>query len=174
MPDIDSLPSYFSSPRLSGPETRHSPSPRPSNASLAAAATINAGIEIEDYRRLSNPSSRDRGSAPTLPNERRRSSAVLGSYDPALPGPGELLIGDSRFPNGDLPSPRPIFGNRTASPQGSGSPTLPPRHRDRTPSLGEIHQQLEQEQEAQVVSGFWIDCLNMRDTDQSGFPRSVY
>ena len=38
---------------------------------------------------------------------------------------------------------------RTASPQALGSPTLPPHHR--APSLGELHQELEQEQEAQVV-----------------------
>ena len=157
MPDIDSLPPPYSPPpsRLANNENRHSPSPRASNASLAAAATINASIQHEDSQRSNTVLTRDRFNPSTYPsqNERRRSSAFFSSYDPTLPGPGELQTGDLRPQNGDLPSPRMSFGGtRTSSPHGSGSPTFPPpRYRERTPSLGEIHQQLEQEQEAQVV-----------------------
>ena len=155
MPDIDSLPPPYSPSRVNSSEPRrHSPSPRASTASLAAAATINAGIQNEDTRRSSTTSARDRGNSSFQfgQSDRRRSNAFLSSYDPALPGPGELQTGDLRLQTGDQPSPRLSLSNRTASPHGSGSPTFPPRHRDRTPSLGEIHQQLEQEQEAQVVS----------------------
>ena len=151
MPDIDSLPPPYSPSRTNGSERHHSPSPRASTASLAAAATINAGIQNEDSRRSSSNSVR--GNSPFLygQGERRRSNAFLSSYDPTLPGPGELQTGDLRLQTGDLPSPRLGLNNLTASPHGSGSPTYPPRFRDRTLSLGEIHQQLEQEQEAQVV-----------------------
>lgn len=58
--------------------------------------------------------------------------------DPSVPSPGEMV---------NEPS-----GLRTASPQPlSGSPlTGDPRHH-RAPSLGELHQELEAEQEAHVV-----------------------
>ena len=49
----------------------------------------------------------------------------------------------------------------SSSPHGLGSPTFPSHYRDRTPSLGEIHQQLEQEQEAQVVRQFNPACLRL-------------
>lgn len=61
--------------------------------------------------------------------------------DPTLPGPGELVT-DERH------------GRTTHSPQGfSGSPRSPflSPHHNRAPSLGELHQELEAEQEAQVV-----------------------
>lgn len=44
---------------------------------------------------------------------------------------------------------------RSASPHAIGSPIMGGQ-RDRAPSLGELHQELEAEQEAQVVSGFPI------------------
>ena len=62
--------------------------------------------------------------------------------DPSLPAPGEMIIENQ-------PS-----AYRTASPQSlAGSPIIATgdAHHYRTPSLGEIHQELEQEQEAQVV-----------------------
>jgi len=62
--------------------------------------------------------------------------------DPSLPAPGEMIN------EGQAAS------YRTASPHSlTGSPTIPSSdlHHFRTPSLGEIHQELEQEQEAQVV-----------------------
>lgn len=70
----------------------------------------------------------------------------LNLNDPTLPGPGELQAGD----------PRSSIGHafRTTSPQSiGGSPTIATGdpHHQRAPSLGELHQELEQEQEAQVV-----------------------
>jgi hypothetical protein len=62
--------------------------------------------------------------------------------DPTLPPPGEMV------------NESPISAYRTASPQPiTGSPIYASGdpHHYRTPSLGEIHQELEQEQEAQVV-----------------------
>ena len=147
MPDIDSLPPSYSPSRVhgNGSDDRHSPSPRASSSSLAAAATINAGIQHEDSRRSSITSNRGRPSPQIGHSERRRSNAFLSSHDPALPGPGELQTGDLRSPT------NMSFPFRTASPHGLGSPILGPHHRDRAPSLGELHQELEAEQEAQVV-----------------------
>lgn len=62
--------------------------------------------------------------------------------DPTVPGPGEMV--SETHPS----------SFRTSSPQSmSGSPIISTGdpHHYRTPSLGEIHQELEQEQEAQVV-----------------------
>lgn len=155
MPDIDSITQSFSPSRVYSNGThspsRQSPSRHASISSLAAAATINAGFQNEESRRSSTSSNRGR----PLPQvsrserERRRSNAFLGSYDPALPGPGELQVGDLRgqFHQGmNLPF-------RSASPQAIGSPIMGAQ-RDRAPSLGELHQELEAEQEAQVVSRF--------------------
>ncbi|MCJ1278266.1 hypothetical protein MMC21_006081 [Puttea exsequens] len=144
MPDIDSLPPSYSPSRVHGNSSgeRHSPSPRASNASLAAAASINAGIQHGESRRSSIASNRGRPSPQIGHVERRRSNAFLNSFDPALPGPGELQSTDRSSTN---------LAYRTASPQGGhGSPIMAPRFRDRAPSLGELHQELEQEQEAQV------------------------
>lgn len=54
--------------------------------------------------------------------------------DPSIPAPGEMLHGTGS-PN--------LFASRPHLPEN-------PQHH-RAPSLGEIHQQLESEQEAQVV-----------------------
>ena len=147
MPDIDSIPTSYSPSRAyaNGSDSRHSPSPRASSSSLAAAATINASIQHEDSRRSSITSNRGRPSPQIGHSERRRSNAFLSSHDPALPGPGELQTGDLRSPT------TMNFPFRTVSPHGLGSPILAPRPRDRAPSLGELHQELEAEQEAQVV-----------------------
>ena len=63
--------------------------------------------------------------------------------DPAIPPPGEMINEGA------------ASTYRTTSPLSmTGSPTIggiPDPHHYRTPSLGEIHQELEQEQEAQVV-----------------------
>ncbi|KAI5463328.1 hypothetical protein BGZ63DRAFT_352203 [Mariannaea sp. PMI_226] len=57
--------------------------------------------------------------------------------DPSVPAPGEMVNEHS--------------GLRTASPQPlSGSPLLADPHHHRAPSLGELHQELEAEQEAHV------------------------
>lgn len=110
------------------------PSPRsPSLSSLQAAAAINAGLQ----RSPSNGSpARNNG----LGLERRRSSLInnLTINDPTLPGPGELQQ-SSNSNSGSPRSGRRSFAHGTADP-----------HHQRQPSLGEIHQELENEQEAQV------------------------
>lgn len=67
----------------------------------------------------------------------------LQMNDPSVPGPGEMVAGEG---------PQAPFG--TASPHAiSSSPLLVggDPHHNRAPSLGELHQELEAEQEAQVV-----------------------
>ena len=142
MPDIDSIRLPSREVRSTGFDNHQTPSPRASSSSLAQAAAINASFQHEDSRRSSTTSIRGRPSPQFSHSERRRSSAYLASHDPSLPGPGEFQSSDR--PGVNLPY-------RTASPQGLGSPLIGPRFRDRAPSLGELHQELEQEQEAQVV-----------------------
>lgn len=154
-PDLNSLPPSRSpsgsplQPRAptSSAEGLHrpsgSPSPRSSTLSLAASASINAGFQNEDSRRSS--SSTSQRNLPSVPvgrgSERQRASVTmnLSLNDPSLPGPGEL---HSREPS------RPLVAHHHHSL--GGSPTLIAHHQ-RAPSLGELHQELEQEQEAQVV-----------------------
>lgn len=145
-PDLNSLPtsrptSSSSSPMQVQPHPRprrisltsvepypnNPPSPRsPSLSSLQAAATINANLQRSGS-----------SSSPRLDLERRRSSLInnLNMNDPTIPAPGEMVQ------------------------NGSGSPTLGRRrlsvstadpHHQRAPSLGQLHQELENEQEAQV------------------------
>lgn len=70
--------------------------------------------------------------------------------DPSLPAPGEMI------------SENQALSYRTSSPHSlAGSPIIATGdpHHFRTPSLGEIHQELEQEQEAQVVCfNLHLDC----------------
>ena len=151
-PDVNSLPpsrSISSSPNQnrafppapgSESQPRNTPSPRPS-VSLAAAATLNAADRTTTNEQVS-PAVR-RASA------RRRSNVAMNLQlnDPTLPSPGELASNSHRS------SISSAF--RTASPTNiGGTPAIATGdpHHQRAPSLGEIHQELEQEQEAQVVS----------------------
>lgn len=86
---------------------------------------MNAGIQNEETRRPSSGSMRRE-----VERARRRSSIRmnLNLNDPAMPAPGEM----QRSPSARSPWPQ--------------SP-----HHERTPSLGELHQELEYEQEGQVV-----------------------
>lgn len=63
--------------------------------------------------------------------------------DPAMPSPGELVQSDNQHNNYQTSSSYPV----SSSPRliASGTP-----HHNRTPSLGELHQELENEQEFQV------------------------
>ncbi|KAL3418280.1 hypothetical protein PVAG01_09996 [Phlyctema vagabunda] len=153
MPDLNSLPpsntrSTPSSPPI--PRTMSSSaadattaagqasSPRSTSTSLFAAAAVNAGLQHEDTRRSSITSSRTR---PPSQSGRRRSTVLMNLQlnDPSLPGPGEMI---NEAPSYRTASPHSV----TASPViATGDP-----HHNRAPSLGEIHQELEQEQEAQV------------------------
>jgi hypothetical protein len=95
---------------------------------------MNAGIQNEETRRSSSGSMRRE-----VERARRRSSirVNLNLNDPALPAPGEMQMQRS-------PSTR------------SRGPAQSPHH-ERAPSLGELHQEIEYEQEGQVV------CINMSD-----------
>ncbi|KAI9830939.1 MAG: hypothetical protein M1819_005322 [Sarea resinae] len=174
-PDLNSLPPSRS-PSASPMQTRNphpttlemptrqtpSPSPRSPSVSLAAAATMNAGFHNQDSRRSSTSSNRHRvtGSGASIPAapgrpERRRSSILMNINlnDPSLPGPGELGNHEHRSSVDYSRSPFPGNSFRTASPQaigGSATIATGDPHHQRAPSLGEIHQELEQEQEAQV------------------------
>ncbi|KAK8042726.1 hypothetical protein PG994_013209 [Apiospora phragmitis] len=117
---------------------------RSGSISLQAAATMNAGLQREPSRRSSSGS---------LPRHRqsssagRRRSVVLHNLqlnDPSIPSPGEMAHESTGVAGGHSSvSPQPIMG----SPLMSGGNA---HHRDRAPSLGELHQELEAEQEAQV------------------------
>ncbi|KFZ20779.1 hypothetical protein V502_02977 [Pseudogymnoascus sp. VKM F-4520 (FW-2644)] len=115
------------------------PSPRPGSVSAAttslqATAAVNAGLAQEDSRR-SSVSSRHTG--------RRRSTVLmnLALNNPSVPAPGEMVHEPHTQTAGSDASPR--LG--AAGGAGVGDP-----HHLRNPSLGEIHQELENEQEAQV------------------------
>ncbi|PHH65352.1 hypothetical protein CDD81_2764 [Ophiocordyceps australis] len=112
--------------------------PRSASVSLQAAATMNAGLQREPSRRSSN-SSLPRNAASPSHNSGRRRSAVLMNLqlnDPNVPAPGEMIYEQSS----QRPSPQPLMASpRTADP-----------HHHRAPSLGELHQELEAEQEASV------------------------
>lgn len=91
--------------------------------------------------------SRNRQSSSSQADGRRRSAILhnLHLNDPSVPAPGEMLHDTS---------PSAAAGHGPASPP--PLPTSPlltggdPQHRSRAPSLGELHQELEAEQEAQV------------------------
>jgi len=136
MPDLNTLPASSPSPRTQSPSnTRMATSPH----SLAATAAMNAGMHSEETRRPSSGSMRR-----DVERARRRSSIRmnLNLNDPAMPAPGELQ---------QSPSSR------------SRGPSWPhsPQH-ERAPSLGELHQELEYEQEGQVNR-----LLNMIRTQQA-------
>lgn len=78
-------------------------------------------------------------------NSRRRSTVLmnLALNNPSVPAPGEMVHEPHAQTAGSDASPR--LG--AAGGAGVGDP-----HHLRNPSLGEIHQELENEQEAQVVS----------------------
>lgn len=105
--------------------SRASP-PSPSLSSLQAAATINASLH--------RPASRTSPARSAF--DRRRSSLInnLSLNDPAVPSPGELQQSNTSSPR----TGRRSFGASTDNSLG------------RQISLGELHQELENEQEAQV------------------------
>jgi hypothetical protein len=105
--------------------------PRTASTSLQAAATMNAGLQHEAHPASPTSVSRNRSS----PQVGRRQSAVMMNLqlnDPSVPSPGELQESSPQHMGGGI-SPH------TADP-----------HHHRAPSLGELHQELEAEQEAHV------------------------
>ncbi|KAI8941848.1 hypothetical protein NX059_003046 [Plenodomus lindquistii] len=95
--------------------------------SLAATAAMNAGMHNQDSRRPSSGSMRR-----DVERARRRSSIRinLNLNDPAMPAPGEM--------------------QPQSPPSRSRGPWPPSPQHERAPSLGELHQELEYEQEGQV------------------------
>jgi len=113
---------------------------RPSTHSLAAAATMNAA-----ERRSSNSRGSPRLDRTASGRRRSRVAMNLSLNDPTLPASGELSSSDQRSSVSHVfstASPASIGGRQTIS-------TGDPNHH-RQPSLGDIHNELEQEQEAQV------------------------
>ncbi|KAJ9496944.1 hypothetical protein LTR99_003689 [Exophiala xenobiotica] len=154
-PDLNSLPpsrSMSSSPMqprsistaTSPPNRNETPSPRASSISLASAAMANAANESS---RRSSTSNRGSPRLGRMPSDRRRSQVALSLNlnDPSLPSPGELSSNDPRLNlnHSFVSASPPTIGGRSAI--ATGDP-----HHQRQPSLGEIHNELEQEQEAQV------------------------
>ncbi|KEF57576.1 uncharacterized protein A1O9_05494 [Exophiala aquamarina CBS 119918] len=157
-PDLNSLPpsrSMSSSPMqprsmhtvTSPPNRQETPSPRSASISLASAASINAANES----RRSSLSNRGSPRLGRLPTDRRRSQVAinLNLNDPSLPSPGELSSSDlrasftDRVPHSYVSASPPTLAGRPTI--ATGDP-----HHQRQPSLGEVHNVLEQEQEAQV------------------------
>ncbi|KYK59413.1 hypothetical protein DCS_00543 [Drechmeria coniospora] len=112
-------------------------SPRSASISLQAAATMNAGLQREPSRQSSSSSLARNISSPQA--SRRRSTVLMNLQlnDPTLPAPGEMAYDHSGY---QRHSPLPL----------SGSPLTADPHHHRAPSLGELHQELEAEQEAHV------------------------
>ncbi|KAK4165136.1 hypothetical protein QBC43DRAFT_333700 [Cladorrhinum sp. PSN259] len=134
------------SPRPLNGDGPASPSPgRHPSISLQAAATLNASLQRESPSRRS-PLSPSRNSPIS---DRRRSQVQMNLQiaDPTVPAPGEMLAENHNhnpaFQEPFNPSPRFFH----SSPRLVATGESPHR---RAPSLGEIHQELENEQEYQV------------------------
>jgi hypothetical protein len=129
---MSASPQQLFSPRFSEGGQASPPSHSHSPTSLAAAATLNAGLQNEQQ-------SPAHGSLRQIPHLERRRSSIrmsIAMNDPSLPAPGELAASPAAARRGSTSYP--------------GGPPSPIRHA-RAPSLGELHQELENEQEAQVV-----------------------
>ena len=139
-PDLNSLPPSRSSSTSSSLPHRNLPAASPGTISAAVNPSTTSP-------RPSRGSSTGRLSV----SERRRSAVGMNINLNDLPGPALGNHGESPWSEH-----RTSIGHafRTASPTShGGSPvfaTADPHHQ-RAPSLGELHQELEQEQEAQVV-----------------------
>ncbi|KAF3480497.1 uncharacterized protein GIQ15_05844 [Arthroderma uncinatum] len=156
-PDLNSLPpsrSTSSSPyhtrtmsnSMDNNNVARSISPRSSSISLQATATMNAAADSS--RRSS--SGAHRGSPQTRHSERRRSGAnsIANLHEASHSDPTGAESPRNHHHRSSFGS---VF--RTHSPSSiAGSPVIGTGdpHHQRTPSLGELHQELEQEQEAQV------------------------
>ncbi|KAK5660406.1 hypothetical protein OQA88_12949 [Cercophora sp. LCS_1] len=119
------------------------PSPSPRSTSLQAAATLNAGLQREEPSRRSSRSSSFSRSLHSPSSGRRRSQVLmnLSLADPSIPAPGEMIS----EPGHSIRSLSPHHISASPQPLYSGEP-----QHFRAPSLGELHQELENEQEFQV------------------------
>ncbi|KAK4204987.1 hypothetical protein QBC40DRAFT_272127 [Triangularia verruculosa] len=125
-----------------------SPTGRHPSISLQATATLNAQLQRESPSRRSSgsPLSPTRGASISG----RRLSQVITNLqiaDPAVPAPGEMLSDSQSNRAGSFRANSPHRVSLTGSPRLIA--TGEARH-NRAPSLGEIHQELENEQEYQV------------------------
>ncbi|KAK4146724.1 uncharacterized protein C8A04DRAFT_9448 [Dichotomopilus funicola] len=121
-----------------------SPARHPS-ISLQAAATLNAGLQRESPGGSPNSPLSPRNQSPHT--DRRRSQVLMNLQmaDPSMPAPGEMVSDSQGSQNGqNASSPVPI----AASPRLAATNRIP--YHSRAPSLGELHQELENEQEFQV------------------------
>ncbi|CAP71367.1 uncharacterized protein PODANS_6_2630 [Podospora anserina S mat+] len=127
-----------------------SPSPggRHPSISLQATATLNAQLQRESPSRRSSGSPLSPSRASPI-NGRRLSQVItnLQLADPSVPAPGEMLSDSQTNRPGSFRAMSPHRLSVTGSPRLIA--TGEPRH-NRAPSLGEIHQELETEQEFQV------------------------
>ncbi|KAK4245479.1 hypothetical protein C7999DRAFT_16331 [Corynascus novoguineensis] len=118
-------------------------SSRHPSISLQAAATLNAGLQRESPSRGSPRSPLSpRNRSPSTGRRRSQVLMNLQMADPSMPAPGEM-VSDSQNRSSQTNSPIPVAG----SPRLMATRT--PNH-NRAPSLGELHQELENEQEFQV------------------------
>ncbi|KAL2023360.1 hypothetical protein VTK56DRAFT_2717 [Thermocarpiscus australiensis] len=127
---------------LNGEGPPSSPHSRHPSISLQAAATLNAGLQRDSPSRHSSNSPLSRHQSPSTGRRRSQVLMNLQIADPSAPAPGEM-VSDSQNSSFQTSSPHPV----------SASPRLmafrEPYH-NRAPSLGELHQELENEQEFQV------------------------
>lgn len=65
--------------------------------------------------------------------------------DPAIPGPGEMVHGSNTRRSSNISSPNALSSSSPFLIATGGDP-----HHNRSPSLGELHQEMEAEQEASV------------------------
>ncbi|KAJ5112718.1 hypothetical protein N7532_000763 [Penicillium argentinense] len=146
-PDINSLPPSRSSSSSSSLPNRNASSVSPGTPPGTGPAPANHTASTSTSTRPSRGSSIGRLSV----SERRRSAAGMNispseSLGTASGHHGETLWSDHRSSIGQA------FRTTSPSSHSGGSPvfvTADPHHQ-RAPSLGELHQELEQEQEAQV------------------------
>lgn len=167
-PDLNSLPpsrSSTSSPlhaRNNWPSTTeaHNSSSRSSSVAPSATATMNPNLnpassgsnDLSHRSSLSGHRSSPQSTRPSISEGRRRSHLNLNDSPSALASAGNAAGGGIEHYEHRSPSFSNYF--RTASPSSlGGSPIIATGdpHHQRAPSLGELHQELEQEQEAQVV-----------------------
>ncbi|ATY59364.1 L-2-hydroxyglutarate dehydrogenase [Cordyceps militaris] len=123
---VPAMASITDTPALPRPGSPTGSPHGPSTTSLQAAATVNAGLhrELSPPPEGSSTGSLARGHRSSSNAGRRRSNVLMNLQlnDPAVPGPGEMVAEHAMHP---------------------------PQHH-RAPSLGELHQELEAEQEAHV------------------------
>ncbi|KAE8357077.1 hypothetical protein BDV27DRAFT_139982 [Aspergillus caelatus] len=155
-PDINSLPpsrSSSASPRQARNLHTSSDSQQHSSSGFSpASATVsnnNNNNQNNHHHTSEVPRRPSRSSRAGMPGPERRRSAAGANFNLNNNEP----TGDSMAPSDHRSSLGP-HGLRTSSPSSlGGSPIIATGdpHHQRAPSLGELHQELEQEQEAQVV-----------------------